>query len=142
MSFKILVVVLGGALTAGGLGQFIRAWYYSDIARREATAVGTLQSASHSSRGWDFEYSFQHDGKTFHSFDRQCTTPSNQGNCKAGGPVTVYYDPSAPDRSLLNEFGAESRSHAKTGVWMLPAGFVLLLLAIFDGRIGRKREPT
>ena len=142
MGFKILVIVLGGALTAGGLGQFIRSWYYGDIAGREATAVGTLQSASDGSRGWDFEFSLQHDGRSFHSFDRQCTTPSNHGDCKAGDPVTVYFDPSNPDRSMLNEFGAESRSHTKTVAWMLPAGLILLLLVGFDGRIGQKREPS
>jgi hypothetical protein len=73
--------------------------------------------------------------------DRQCKTALTRGVCNVGTHVLVYYDRSNLARTVLNEYGAESRSDIHLGAWMTPTGIGLLLFFFVNLHVWRRRHP-
>ena len=141
LSFNLRILLVFGAATAiYGTVQLIGGWYYGDIAKREATAIGVIHHVDNGPRHTLYSYSFQLGSQTIHAMDEVCETALATGPCDVGTPVLVYYDRSDPGSSQLKEYGAESRREFGLARWMIPVGLTLLLLFYLLLRAGQNAD--
>jgi hypothetical protein len=138
VNFRLMPLTFGSALLLYGLVQLLWGWYYADIAKREGTTEGIIRRVYSGTRSTTYEYTFQLDGIVIRDDDNQCETALDRGACKVGTRVLVYYDESNPARTLLNEYGAESRRDLHLGIWMTPTGLILLLWFYIELRTWRR----
>jgi hypothetical protein len=130
-----LLLAIGSSSAIFGIIQLLWGWHYAGIVTHEATAVGKIihiYNGKHTS----YEYTFPLGNLTVRDSDGQCLTALTRGGCEIGTPVLVYYDRLNPGTTLLNEFGAESRSDLQCGAWMTPIGLILLLWFYLVNRFG------
>jgi hypothetical protein len=136
---KFLAIML---LAFGGF-QLVRAWTYSDAAKREASTIGTITSVHHGGKGGPtYFYEFEVKGvKVADASTSRCKTPVPPSGCREGGLVRVYYDTNDTSESLLEEFGAASRYRfvagaSMTGIGLLIGGFQFLKNKTSNGQSG------
>lgn len=123
----IILILVGGFQLLSGLS-------YADVARREATTVGTISRVD-CGRTCTFVYVFKINGVGIQDDTNTCRTSLSPQRCRVGAPVLVYYDPENVSQTLLQDFRAASRGRIFFGIWMVSCGLLLMgLRLILDKR--------
>jgi hypothetical protein len=114
-------------LLAFGGFQLVRAWTYSDAAKREASTIGTITRVHHGGRhGPTYYYQFEVNGVSIADDSGTCKTALSPSGCNEGGLVRVYYDPNDLSLTQLQEFSAASRDRFFFGAWMTGIGLLIV----------------
>jgi len=114
-------------------------WTYWDVAKREATMIGTISRVD-CGRGCTFVYIFKVNGIKIQDDSSTCHTALTPRGCNVGAPVLVYYDPQHLSETMLEEFGAASRERYFMGVWMVGCGLLLIGLYFILKKVRKGSE--
>lgn len=136
---KTWLLSIGAGMSIFGSVQCLSGFYHKGIAKHEASVVGKIVGV-HQGKSTSYEYVFRADGLNIDDSDDECRTGLTARGCQPGAPVRVYYDSTHLSRSLLNEYGAQSREEFGMARWLIPAGLILLIVLYLANRFGDGEE--
>jgi hypothetical protein len=121
--------------------QFFFSRRYADAAKREATAIGTVNAIS-GSKGSTYHYVFKIDGVQLQGQSGSCHTPLTSQTCDVGAKVLVYYIRTPALETRLQEFGDASREMLFTCVCLNLGGLLLIVMHFILNRKGGDSDES